>query len=285
MKSDFTFHYLCKMNYVELNIPVRSEDEAEIFIALLADLPFESFMQEGATLKCYMPEPAFVQNKEHTDALLAAQGVAGRYIMIEARNWNELWESNFEPVVVDGRCTIRAPFHAPATTPMEIVIMPKMSFGTGHHATTALVTEAMLDHDMSGLSVLDVGSGTGVLAILAAKSGAATVDAVDTDEWAYQNCLENIAENGVTGVVQTYHGDISLVAGRKYDLIAANINLNILLADMPRYVDMLSSGGTLIMSGILDTDLDTLTTAAVRHGLTTGAVHLKDGWAAAEFVQ
>ena len=271
------------MNYIELNVPVTSDEQAEVLTALLADLPFESFLEDSGILKCYIPADSFPANKEAADTILAGLGVEGRYIEIEDRNWNELWESNFEPVEVRGICTIRAPFHAPAKTPLEVVIMPKMSFGTGHHATTALMVEAMLCNELRERRVLDVGSGTGVLAILAAKCGAEAVDAVDTDSWAYENSLENIAANSVEECVIPFLGDISQVEGNKYEVILANINLNILLADMERYLKLLDEGGMLIMSGILQSDIPALTAEAQRLGLTPGQTLTRDGWAAAEF--
>ena len=186
------------MDYIELTLDAADAEQAEILTAELADFPFESFEQEGARLKAYIPQERLADCKGEVDALLARYGVGrATFLSIEPQNWNALWESNFTPVEVDGRLTIRAPFHAPAATEAEVVIMPKMSFGTGHHATTCLMASGLLDRDVTGLRGLDMGSGTGVLAIVAALRGAETVDAVDIDEWAYENCVENIRANGV----------------------------------------------------------------------------------------
>ena len=186
------------MNYIALNIAFSEDEQAEILTAELADYPFESFETEDGTLKAYIPQERLADCKAGVDALLARYGVQGRYIAIETQNWNAVWESNFPAVDVEGRLLIRAPFHDPAPEGgMEVVVMPKMSFGTGHHATTWLVSRAVLDLGVAGRRGLDMGSGTGVLSIVAAKCGAEHVDAVDIDDWADANCRENIAANGV----------------------------------------------------------------------------------------
>lgn len=268
------------MDYVELNVPVADAAQAEIVTALLADFPFESFAEESGVLKAYLPKEALYGCKEEVDAVLAGFGVTGAaYIEIETQNWNALWESNFEPVEVDGACTIRAPFSPAPERGLDIVIMPKMSFGTGHHATTWLMTAELMKRNLSGLSGLDMGSGTGVLAIVAVKRGAEHVDAVDIDDWAYENSRENIAENGVEGRVTPVLGDASAIAGREYDFILANINRNILLADMPRYAETLRAGGELIMSGILERDVQAIEERAAGLGLRPEGTRVREGWA------
>lgn len=270
------------MDYVELNIPVASDEQAEILTAELADYPFESFAVDGDMLKAYIPQLRLVDCKEQVDALLDRYGAAGsRYIAIETQNWNALWEQHFTPVEVEGRLLIRAPFHAAAPAGVqEVVIMPKMSFGTGHHATTRLMAGALLDLDVAGRRVLDMGSGTGVLAIVAAQCGAASVDAVDIDEWADENCRENCAANGVSDRVHPELGDVRCIAGRRYDLILANINRNILTADMPAYAAALEAGGTLLMSGFLEQDIPILTARAGETGLLVAEVRMHEGWVA-----
>ncbi|MDR1671319.1 MAG: 50S ribosomal protein L11 methyltransferase [Alistipes sp.] len=273
------------MNYVELNIPVSDPLEAEMLIAELAEWPFESFQEETGALKAYIPSDALPKVKETVDSLLAAREITGaRYIEIETQNWNAVWEAQFEPVAVDERLVIRAPFHSPAVGDVrEIIIMPKMSFGTGHHATTWLMSAEMLDHDFAGRRVLDMGSGTGVLAILAAKLGAESVMAVDIDEWAYTNSLENISLNGVAEVVTSIRGDAAAIRGQHFDVVLANINRNILLADMPAYVATLSEQGELIVSGIFETDIEAIERRAVELGLWPSGQRVKDGWAALSF--
>ena len=269
------------MDYIELNMPLEGE-MAEILTAELSDFPFESFKQEGPTLKAYIPQEKLVDCKEEVDRLLASYAVEGvRYISIESQNWNALWESNFTPVDVDGKLYIRAPFHAPAPEGvMEVVIMPKMSFGTGHHATTCLVSGYLMELALAGKRGLDMGSGTGVLAIVAVKCGAEAVDAVDIDTWADENCRENIASNGVADRITPILGDARAIAGRSYDFIAANINRNILVGDMAAYVKAMNAGADLVMSGFLEADIPIIRSAAEAEGLVFVSSRLRDGWAA-----
>lgn len=267
------------MDYVALNIPVIGDEQAEILTAFLADWPFESFETEPGVLKAYIPRERLIDCKVQIDALLAENGVQGRYVAIETQNWNAVWESNFPPVEVEGRLRIRAPFHAPSPEDvMEVVLMPKMSFGTGHHATTWLMSRAVLDLGVAGRRGLDMGSGTGVLAIVAAKCGAEHVDAVDIDDWADENCRENIAANGVADRIEPMLGDVRRIAGRHYGFILANINRNILLADMPAYAAALDAGGDLVMSGFLEPDVPAITACAEKLGLRPVATAVKEGW-------
>ena len=272
------------MDYIELSIPVTDAEQADIVTAYLSDWPFESFQHEGGRLKAYIPQERMADCQSEIEALLAAEGITGaRMVSIEAQNWNAVWESNFQPVDVGGRLMIRAPFHAaPAEGVTDIVIMPKMSFGTGHHATTWLMSAAVADGDVAGLEGLDMGSGTGVLAIAAVKYGASHVDAVDIDEWAYENSIENIAANGAAASITPILGDASAIAGRRYDFILANINRNILLADMPRYAAAMRTGGRLYMSGILEADAEAVIARAGEFGFVHVATRLRDGWAMVE---
>ncbi len=273
------------MDYIELNIAVPDSETAEILTAELSELPFESFVSERDTLKAYIPQNRLVDCKEDADEILRRYGISGsRYVQIESQNWNALWESNFEPVNVDGRVMIRAPFHAAhPECDFEIVIMPKMSFGTGHHATTYMMVAMLLDADIEGRSVLDMGCGTGVLSIAAARRGAASVDAVDIDDFAYENCCENIRTNGVAERIHPLLGDVSAIEDRRYDIILANINRNILLHDMDAYLRVLNDGGEIFMSGFLDDDLDAMCREAYSCGLANGCAHHRDGWAALSF--
>ena len=269
------------MDYVELNVRVTDPELAEILTAELAELPYESFQTEGEVLKAYIPRERLADCMQQTDDLLARYGIADRrYIAIESQNWNALWEQNFTPVDVDGRILIRAPFHAPQQGyELEVVVMPRMAFGSGHHATTCLMASGLLDRDVTGLRGLDMGSGTGVLAIVAALRGAEAVDAVDIDEWAYENCVENIRANGVETRVTPLLGDIGAIAGRRYDFIAANINRNILTMDMPAYAEALDTGGDLLMSGFLEEDVPVIEARARACGLDPIEVRMRDGWA------
>ena len=269
------------MEYISLQIPVTEAEQGEILTAELADYPFESFETEEGLLKAYIPQERLVECKAQVDALLDRYGVRGRYIAIEPQNWNALWESNFPATDVEGRLRIRAPFHeaAPAGE-LEVVVMPKMSFGTGHHATTWLMSRAILDLGVAGRCGLDMGSGTGVLSIVAVKCGATHMDAVDIDDWADANCRENIAMNGVGDRITPLLGDVRRIAGRHYDFILANINRNILLADMPAYAATLAAGGDLVMSGFLEADVPAIVGAAAALGMEHVSTASRDGWMA-----
>ncbi len=282
------------MNYIEYNIHVTGPEEGEIVIAELSDMGFESFsdylpdgfMPGAGSIKCYIPANVEADSSNHTriQNYLYNEGYPYEREEIQQQNWNAEWESQFEPISIQGgTCYIRAPFHPAHSAPYEIVIMPKMSFGTGHHATTYLMAEQMLALDFNGASVLDMGSGTGILSILAAMRGAVVVDAVDIDEWAYENCLENIQTNNVQTVVCPILGDVSAIHGKVYDIILANINRNILLNDMAQYTESLRKGGLLLVSGILDLDVDTLVGHARKLDLTPTATNTRDGWAQITF--
>ena len=275
------------MNYIELNISVPSAEIAEILTAELSELPFDSFTAEKGMLKAYIPQDALVDCKADADAVLAQYDIAEyRYVQIESQNWNALWESNFEPVDVEGRVMIRAPFHTPnPNAEFEIVIMPKMSFGTGHHATTNMMVQLILDLDLKDKCGLDMGSGTGVLSIAACHRGAKAVDAVDIDDFAFENCAENIATNGVAHLITPILGDARVLEGKHYDFILANINRNILLADMDNYLRCLAPGGDILFSGFLDEDVAIMTTAATSRGLTLTDERHHAGWAALHFTR
>ncbi len=267
------------MEYVSLQIPVTEAEQGEILTAELADYPFESFETEGGLLKAYIPQERLADCKSEVDSLLERYGVHGRYIAIEPQNWNALWERNFPATDVEGRLRIRAPFHeaAPAGE-LEVVVMPKMSFGTGHHATTWLMSRAILDLGVAGRSGLDMGSGTGVLSIVAVKCGATHMDAVDIDDWADANCRENIVANGVEDRITPMLGDVRRIAGRRYDFILANINRNILLSDMPSYAATLNEGGDLLMSGFLEADVSSIVAAASELDMEPVSTAMRDGW-------
>lgn len=272
------------MNYVELYIPTIDSTLAEIYIAELAALPFESFEQSDISLKAYIPEPELCKCRTEVENFMNSTGVECRLTVIEQTNWNTVWESNFTPVEVDDKCVIRAPFHnARPDLPLEVIIMPKMSFGTGHHATTWLMAAEMMEQRFYGMRGLDMGSGTGVLAIIAAKLGADHVDAVDIDEWAYENCVENIAQNGVSDKITPFLGDADVITGKSYDFVLANINRNILLSDMDKYYATMKPGAVLIVSGILEKDIQGIEEKVATLGLISIKVSTKDGWAAISF--
>ena len=249
----------------------------------LSGIGFETFMPILGGLEAYVPSSVFSEEKIHNVIanFYRHARITYAYDALEDKNWNEEWEKNyFQPITIDDRCVIHSSFHHPqGDYHYRILIDPKMSFGTGHHQTTGLILREILDMDVQGKSALDMGCGTAVLAILARKCGAYPVLAVDIDEWAYNNALENIRLNN-TGDIEIMSGGAERLHGQHFDLVFANINRNVLLNDMPLYVETLNVGGTLVMSGFFDEDV-----SAIRRGLETcGLTYVKhtltDDWAA-----
>ncbi len=274
-------------DYLKYTISAKSEDHSDLIISELAELGFDSFSQFDDAQNNF---EAYVQMSlvdQSVASYMAQNELEYDVEVVEQQNWNELWESNFEPIEVGTLCYIRADFHpAKSEFEQEIVITPKMSFGTGHHPTTHLMVETMFGSNFEELSVLDMGSGTAILAILAAKLGAKSVDAVDIDEWAFTNGVENVQTNGVEDVVTPILGDDSVLEdGKKYDFILANINRNILLDHMHAYVEHLSEGGHLLMSGFLEIDCEALIECAEGLGLAHRGTALREGWAVMEFTK
>ena len=272
------------MVYFELKCTApREEDQSEILVARLAEIGFESFDLENEEIKAYIP--AYLYGS-HLSPLLdndILKGIPYSVSEMADTNWNAVWESNYEPVLIEAQCYIRAPFHAHRTdVAYELLIEPKMSFGTAHHATTHLMISYCLSEELAGKSLLDMGCGTAVLAILARIRGANPVLAVDNDEWAFQNSLENIARNN-TGDIFVIHGDAAVLEGKKFDVILANINRNILLNDMQAYAACLLPGGSLIMSGFYYDDLNMITRKANELGLVADGYKEKNSWTAARF--
>jgi len=261
----------------------------EIFVSFLADLGCESFTdgETEAVLLAYIAENNY--NVENIEALFAAYKTETKlqYSIkeIEQQNWNAVWESNYEPVLIAGTCFIRAPFHDPnLQATYNIVIEPKMSFGTAHHETTSLMIEFLLEENLQGKSVLDMGAGTGILAILAHLRGAQPITAIDNDEWAYLNNLENNARNNAEAITVKL-GDASLLTeNEKYDLIIANINRNILLRDLPVYSQVLQQNGVIFLSGFyMGEDLEMITQQCNSLGLQLVSVKEKNRWIAVKF--
>lgn len=274
-------------DWIELSLIIPDPDDGkrEVAVAILADIGFESFANNEAGIAAYIQGMKFSSEMVTATGILDLpmfQGGSLSYRTIEKINWNLEWEKNFEPVIIANRCYVRAPFHPkPEGVDFDIVIEPKMSFGTGHHQTTALMTELLLNSDVTDLQVLDMGCGTGILAILASQKGAAGVNAVDIDEWACINTLENASLNNCEIVVRK--GDIASVEGEKYDLILANITRNILLENMTTLNSCLNQGGTLFLSGFYSKDLPEITKATASSGLTFITRIIKDDWCAASF--
>lgn len=277
------------MKYFEYKISVAEVDLADVLVWELGELGFDSFTEwDGEQVCAYIThEELFSTDSKQAQIKELLDEYNYEVSEIEQQNWNQLWESNFEPISLGRDCYIRAPFHEPCSGQdydNELIIMPKMSFGTGHHSTTCLMVRAIVSMDVAGKVGLDMGSGTGILAILAAKRGAKTVDAIDIDEWAKENCSENAELNGVSDSVVPYHGDASLLednADREscYDFVLANINRNILIRDMKHYVRSMKNGAAIAFSGFLEFDVPAIESCAVDLGLSIQSVDMDNGWA------
>lgn len=264
--------------YLEFHLKTGTNRQAkDILTAELAEAGFESFMDSDEGFLAYVQEDEFDRERFNA-AMSSVEGIEFNQTRIEPQNWNAAWESGFEPVVVSPRLLIRASFHPPANDGRtEIIITPKMSFGTGHHPTTRLMCQALESMDLRGKRLLDMGCGTGILAIYAGLLGANGLVGIDTEEWAVENSIENAAANGVKAGF--YHGDAALLSTMQpFDITLANINKNILLRDMPAYLKVLKAGGTLVLSGILGPDVADLTDAARNLGLNIHKEFAEDTW-------
>lgn len=267
------------MDYYQYNIAAPPET-AELLPALLAEAAFDTFEETPEGVAAYMPADA--KEEKMAEALLKTLQLQFAFTwekhFIPGQNWNELWESNFQPVVVGDFCAIRADFHAPiAGVRHELVINPKMAFGTGHHETTWQCIAAMEHLPLAGKHLLDYGCGTGILAILAARLGAATVEAIDIEEESYRNTLENAALNHAPEVIARC-GILKDVQGKDFDGILANINRNVILESLPTLAHLLRPGGWLLISGILEQDTATVTEAAVAAGFSTQRHTQRGNW-------
>ncbi|MBS1512197.1 MAG: 50S ribosomal protein L11 methyltransferase [Bacteroidetes bacterium] len=262
-------------NYVQVVFTPRSPEQKEVWIAVLNDLGYEGFEEQGAELYAYIPENLF--DKVALDALFFRSGMQYNTTLIAPQNWNAVWESSFEPVRIGDFAAIRAGFHQPVVdVQYEIEITPKMSFGTGHHATTYLVVEQMRALNFQRKSVLDFGTGTGVLAILAEKMGAEKILAIDNDDWSIENATENVLTNNAVKIELKKAN--SLEGLGEYDIIIANINLNVLLQNMASIAASVKKGGHIILSGFLSCDKAAMTDALKANGLRFTAVTQKLDW-------
>ncbi|WP_299684264.1 50S ribosomal protein L11 methyltransferase [uncultured Dokdonia sp.] len=272
-----------------INPPVPA---TEILIAELGYAGFESFTETETGVIAYIQkEEAFPDNTPvNFESLLSDIQIltSDEFTIsytaqeIEQVNWNEEWEKNFDPIEVDGRCAVRAPFHEKTAVEFDIVIEPKMSFGTGHHETTHMMIKHLLKLDVTHKKTLDMGSGTGVLAILAEMKGAQPIDAIDIDNWCYLNAIENAQRNNCHHI-SVYEGDVSLLKDKTYDLVIANINRNILLQDIPAYANTLSSNGILLLSGFYTEDIALITEKCNENGLYFVGNYERNNWVACKF--
>lgn len=275
------------MDYLELSIALTPRDPwTEILTAELADNGFESFVETEDGILAYgqleLVDAEFPLKNTFLETKSNDVEVVINSKIIPQQNWNAVWESDFQPVEVEDYLTIVAPFHDRSTSKgMIIEILPKMSFGTGHHQTTWMMSKALFELTTIPAEVLDMGTGTGVLAFVAERLGAKHVVAVDIEDWSVENTLEN-AERNDCKTIEAICGDVDVLSGRTFGLILANINKNILKAHMSSYAEMLEKNGTLLLSGFFDSDVDELVTFAEQFGLKKRRVLNKDNWAAIE---
>jgi len=278
------------MDYIELRCNISAPDiqtVSEILIAQLNEIGYESYDETDEGVNAYILEKFFDIEKVKNLQVNQIKDVSISYDweVIKTQNWNEVWEKNFDPIIIEDQCVIRAPFHK--DTPKlnyEIIIEPKMSFGTGHHETTYLMLKTMLDLDFKDKVVLDMGCGTGVLAIFASLLGAKEITAIDIDEWAYNNTLENIDKNSCSNI-KVFQGDASLLTDQAFDIIIANINRNILMDDIKNYAKVLKTKGILLLSGLYDKDLPMIKEEAEYNKLDYISFQEKRNWIAAKFIK
>jgi ribosomal protein L11 methyltransferase len=253
------------MSHYQISFSPIDKHISDICIALLADIGFDGFNEDDQTLHAYVPEQDW--NAELFLETISPFQLQFTKQLIEQRNWNAEWESSYHPIIINEHVAIRATFHAPITAAAHnVVIVPKMSFGTGHHATTHMMMEYISELDCANKTVLDYGCGTGVLAIYASHKGASHADAIDIDEWCVENTLENIALNNSKNIA-VFKGDLDLMMEHRYDIIFANINLHILLKQMTNLFALLNPNGQLYLSGFLDTDVQQIKKCAQDAGL------------------
>ena len=257
----------------------------EILIAELGYAGFESFVETETGVTAYVQKDEWYATILDDIQILNSEEfkIDFTYNEIEQTNWNEEWEKNFSPIVVDDICSVRAPFHEKPNTQYDIIIEPKMSFGTGHHETTHMMIQHILKNDFTNKSVLDMGCGTGVLAILAEMKGAKPVDAIDYDNWCYLNSLENVERNNCENIT-VIEGDASVLPGKNYDIIIANINRNILINDMQTYVACLNKGGLLFLSGFYNDDIPVIQETCEKYLLKFNEKMERNHWVALKFI-
>jgi len=274
------------MNYIEIAVSVEPrEPGSDILIAQLSELGFESFVETDKGFLAYIQEEEYsVEELEFTfgdfEDTFTIEFTANS---IPKQNWNKEWESNFQPIEVDGKCYIRAPFHEKKDGfLLDVIIEPKMSFGTGHHDTTQLMIRILMLLNVKNKSLLDMGCGTGVLAIAASMLGAGPITAIDIDDWSYENTVENLAKNNINNVLVN-KGDAQLLAGKIFHTILANINKNVLLADLSVYKKALEKNGDLVLSGFFETDVEEIKAKAENLGLKYEGRYASNQWAALHF--
>ncbi len=275
------------MSFLELSFsPIQNENERSLLIAELMEAGFDSFNEEEDRLLAYISSDLFHKGLlDGIGFLRDHHGIICDVHPMEDVNWNKEWESNYQSVTIAGKCHVRAPFHPQSNNfQYEIVIEPKMAFGTAHHETTQLVAAWLMELDVTGKNVMDMGCGTGILAILANKMGALSVTGIDNDEWAWKNAAENFRINGLDEN-DARPGDAGSVEIDRYDIFIANINRNILLRDMEAYVKGLKEKGILLMSGFYEKDIEAITARASEFGLNLSGFRTLNDWAVILFTK
>jgi ribosomal protein L11 methyltransferase len=271
-------------NYIELSLQIEP-DFSEILMAELSELGFDSFVETDEGLEAYIKEELFndLDIKRMLETYAERTPISYAFKKIEKQNWNEEWEKNFQPISIGNDIYVRADFHeAKPDFKYEIIITPKMSFGTGHHETTSMVMEHQLTIPHQDKKVLDVGTGTGILAVLASKLGATQISAFDIDEWSVENTIENVALNNANHI-EVRLGTIENEPMEKYDIVLANINRNILLQQIPAYVTFMKAGASLVISGFYEADIADIQAIAESAGLKKVAQLSKNQWASVVF--
>lgn len=279
------------MKYIEVQFITNSKKDyiKDLLAQELAEIGFESFSEEGDFFIGYVPKEAFNadQTQNIIDNFEFEKGISFSYKEAEEKNWNEEWEKNcFQPLVIDDQCVIHATFHKNVPTAQyDILIDPKMAFGTGHHSTTSLMVRFLLECDLHGKSLLDMGCGTAILAILAAKKGADPITAIDIDEWAYNNAVENIALNQTPNIeVKCGGAELLESLDTSFDIVLANINRNILLNDIHHYAKLMKSGSLLFLSGFYMEDIPVIEEECEKYGLKKSEFKMDNNWTAVKFV-
>jgi ribosomal protein L11 methyltransferase len=276
------------MNYIELVVTVEPKEQgSDVLIAELAEIGFDSFVDADAGFSAYVKEENYSEEEVKAIFFNYSNFFKTTYSskIIQQQNWNKEWESNFQPIDVDGKCYIRAPFHeAKKNFIYDIVIEPKMSFGTGHHYTTQLMIKKLMNLNVKNKSVLDMGCGTGVLAILASLMSANPITAIDIDDWSVENSIENLQKNAINNVV-VHKGNAEILAEKLFHTILANINKNVLLADMSTYNQSLEKGGNLVLSGFFETDVNEISQKAIGLGLKLEEKEVNNQWTMLHFIK
>ena len=273
--------------YIEYVFNVEpKEPGTEILIAELGFAGFESFVEADNGVTAYIQKEEWNAAVLENISILTSEEFSISFTKkeIEQTNWNSEWEKNFEPIQVDDLVSIRAPFHENPNLKYDIVIEPKMSFGTGHHETTHMMVQHLIHLDLENKSVLDMGCGTGILAIFAEMKGAKPLDGIDIDNWCYLNSIENAERNNCKHI-SFYEGDASLLTSQKYDVIIANINRNILLNDMVTYTKCLNNKGILLLSGFYKEDISIIDEEVSKHGLALQNTLERNNWVSLKYLK